>query len=41
MGLSCLGVKTQKKHERIEVSWANNVYSTEFSVEICVDMVLP
>ena len=41
MGLSCLGVKTQKNHERMEVSWANNVYNTDFSVEIRLDMVLP
>ena len=34
MGLSCLSVKTVKNHERMEFSWANNVYNTEFSVEI-------
>ena len=34
MGLSGLGVKTLKNHERMELSWANNVYNTEFSVEI-------
>ena len=34
MGLSCLSVKTVKNHERMELSWANNVYNTEFSVEI-------
>ena len=34
MGLSCLSVKTVKNHERMELSWANNVYKTEFSVEI-------
>ena len=34
MGLSCLSVKTVKNHERIELSCANNVYNTEFSVEI-------
>ena len=33
MGLSCLSVKTLKNHERMELSWANNVYNTEFSVE--------
>ena len=33
MGLSCLRVKTLKNHERMELSWANNVYNTEFSVE--------
>ena len=34
MGLSGLSVKTVKKHKRIELSWANIVYNTEFSVEI-------
>ena len=33
MGLSCLSVKTLKNHERMELSWANNVYNTDFSVE--------
>ena len=33
MGLSCLSVKTLKNHERMELSWANNVYNTEFSEE--------
>ena len=33
-GLSGLSVKTLKNHERMELSWANNVYNTEFSVEI-------
>ena len=33
MGLSCLSVKTVKNHERMELSWPNNVYNTEFSVE--------
>ena len=33
MGLSCLSVITVKNHERMELSWANNVYNTEFSVE--------
>ena len=33
MGLSCLTVKTLKNHERMELSWTNNVYNTEFSVE--------
>ena len=33
MGLSCLGMKTLKNHKRMELSWANNVYNTEFSVE--------
>ena len=26
-------MKTVKNHERMELSWANNVYVTEFSVE--------
>ena len=34
MGLSGLNVKTLKNHKRIELSWANIVYNTEFSVEI-------
>ena len=34
MGLRCLRAKTLKNHERMELSWANNVYYTEFSVEI-------
>ena len=34
MGLSGLGVKALKNHERMELSWANNVYNTEISVEI-------
>ena len=33
MGLSCLSVKTLKNHERMELSLANNVYTTEFSIE--------
>ena len=33
MGLSCVGIKTLKNHERMELSWANNVYNTEFNVE--------
>ena len=33
MGLSCLSAKTMKNHERMELSWANNVYYTELSVE--------
>ena len=37
MGLSCLSVKTLKSHERMELSWVNNVYNTEFSVEIRMD----
>ena len=34
MGVSYLTVKTVKNHERMELSWASNVYKTEFSVEI-------
>ena len=26
-------MKTVKKHERMELSWANNVFTSEFSVE--------
>ena len=33
-GLSGLSVKTLKNHERMELSLANIVYNTEFSVEI-------
>ena len=33
LGLSCLSVKTLKNHDWMELSWANNVYNTEFSVE--------
>ena len=33
MGLGCVSMKTLKSHERIDVSWANHVYNTEFSVE--------
>ena len=33
MGLSCRSMKTLKDHERMDVSWANHVYTTEFSVE--------
>ena len=33
MGLSCVGMKILTNHERMELSWANNVYNTEFSVE--------
>ena len=39
MGLSCLSVKTLKNHERMELSWANNVYNTELSVEIRLEHV--
>ena len=34
MGLSGLSVKTLKNHKRMELSWANIVYNTEFRVEI-------
>ena len=37
MGLSCLSVKTLKNHERMELSWANHVYNTEFSVETSLE----
>ena len=33
MCLSCVSMKTLKNHERMDVSWANHVYNTEFSVE--------
>ena len=33
MGLTCLSVKTVKNHERLALSWANNIYNTELSVE--------
>ena len=33
MGPSCVSMKTLKNHERMDVSWANHVYNTEFSVE--------
>ena len=33
MGLSCVSMKTLKNHERMELSWANNVYNTGYSVE--------
>ena len=29
----CVSMKTLKNHERMDVSWANHVYNTEFSVE--------
>ena len=34
-------MKTLKNHERMELSWANNVYNTEFSVENRLEHVLP
>ena len=41
MDLSCVSQKTLKNHERMEFSWANNVYNTEFSVEIRLEHGLP
>ena len=41
MGLSCLSVHTLKNHERMELSWANHVYATEFSVETSLDHDFP
>ena len=34
-------MKTVKNHERMELSGANNVYNTEFSVENRLDHGLP
>ena len=34
-------MKTVKNHERMELSWANNVYKTEFSVENRLEHGLP
>ena len=34
-------MKTLKNHERMELSWANDVYNTEFSVENRLEHVLP
>ena len=34
-------MKTVKNHERMELSWANNVYNTEFRVENRLNMVCP
>ena len=33
MGLSCVRMKALTNHERMDVSWVNHVYNTEFSVE--------
>ena len=33
MGLCFVSMKTLKNHERMDVSWANHVYNTEFSAE--------
>ena len=41
MGLGGVSMKTLKNHERMELSWANNVYTTEFSVEIRLEHGLP
>ena len=41
MGLSCVCMKTVKNHERMELSWANNVYNTKFSVEYRLEHGLP
>ena len=37
MGLSCLSMKTLKNHDWMEISQANIVYNTEFSVETRLD----
>ena len=37
MGQSCVRMKTLKNHERMELSWANNVFNTEVSVENRLD----
>ena len=34
-------MKTVKNHERMELSWANNVYTTEFIVEYRLEHGLP
>ena len=34
-------MKTVKNHERMELSWANNVYNTEFSVKTRLKHGLP
>ena len=34
-------MKQPKNHERMELSWANNVYNTEFSVENHLEHDLP
>ena len=41
MGLSCVSMKTLTIHERMELSWANNVYNTEDSVENRLEHGLP
>ena len=37
MGLSCLSVQTLKNEVRMELSWGNYVYNTEFSVETSLE----
>ena len=32
MGISCVSMKTHRNLERMDVSWANHVYNTAFSV---------
>ena len=34
-------MKTVKNHERMELSWANNVYNTDFSKENRLEHGLP
>ena len=34
-------MKTLKNHLRMELSWANNIYNTEFNVENRLDHGLP
>ena len=34
-------MNTVKNHERMELSWANNIYDTEFSVENRLEHGLP
>ena len=34
-------MKTVKNHERMELSWANNVYNTEFGAENRLKHALP
>ena len=34
-------MKTVKNHERMELSWANNVYNNEFCVEYRLEHGLP
>ena len=41
MGLSCVSMKTLKNHKRMEFSWANTVYATEFSVKNRVEHGFP